>query len=65
MKGFQVFDSGSSCSNEECWEIDEKGGKIKVSQEKSVKMSEPTELESKVQHPTLNVKVLTYILIIL
>ena len=27
----EVFDSGSSCSNEECWEIDQKGSKIKVS----------------------------------
>ena len=26
----QVFDSGSSCSNEECWDIDKKGSKVKV-----------------------------------
>jgi hypothetical protein len=30
----EVFDSGSSCSNEECWELDEKGGKVKVQLEK-------------------------------
>ena len=27
----QVFDSGSSCSNEECWELDKEGSKVKVS----------------------------------
>ena len=45
----QVFDSGSSCSNEECWEVDEKGGKVKVnSSDKSVKQKmseEVTKLE--------------------
>jgi hypothetical protein len=25
---YQVFDSGSSCSNEECWGLDDKGEKV-------------------------------------
>eukprot|EP00092_Neocalanus_flemingeri_P084641 GFUD01106364.1.p1 GENE.GFUD01106364.1~~GFUD01106364.1.p1 ORF type:complete len:885 (-),score=204.08 GFUD01106364.1:568-3222(-) len=52
----EVFDSGSSCSNEECWEVDEKGGKIKVHQEKNVKVSESTNLENTVQNPPISVK---------
>ena len=52
-----MFDSGSSCSNEECWEVDEKGGKIKVNQEKNVKVSESTNLENTVQNPPISVKV--------
>ena len=26
----KVFDSGSSCSNEECWELDKEGSKVKI-----------------------------------
>jgi len=52
----EVFDSGSSCSNEECWEVDEKGGKVKINQEKNVKVSESTNLEIKVQNPAISVK---------
>jgi len=52
----EVFDSGSSCSNEECWEVDEKGGKVKINQEKNVKVSESTNLEIKVQNPAIIVK---------
>ena len=47
--GLQVFDSGSSCSNEECWEVDEKGSKIKLtsaSSSKDNKMSEIVKIES-------------------
>ena len=49
MAGPQVFDSGSSCSNEECWEVDEKGSKIKLtsaSSSKDNKMSEIVKIES-------------------
>ena len=49
MTGPQVFDSGSSCSNEECWEVDEKGSKIKLtsaSSSKDNKMSEIVKIES-------------------
>ena len=45
----QVFDSGSSCSNEECWEVDEKGSKVKLtsaSTSKENKMSEIVKIES-------------------
>jgi len=52
----EVFDSGSSCSNEECWEVDEKGGKVKINQEKNVKVSDSTNLEIKVQNPAISVK---------
>jgi len=52
----EVFDSGSSCSNEECWEVDEKGGKVKINQEKNVKVSESTNLEIKVQNSAISVK---------
>jgi len=51
----EVFDSGSSCSNEECWEVDEKGGKVKVnSSDKSVKQKmseEVTKLEPSPAEP--------------
>jgi len=45
----EVFDSGSSCSNEECWEVDEKGSKVKLtsaSTSKENKMSEIVKIES-------------------
>ena len=37
--------------------MDEKGGKVKVNQEKNVKVSESTNLENKVQNPPISVKV--------
>ena len=37
--------------------MDEKGGKVKVNQEKNVKVSESTNLEIKVQNPPISVKV--------
>jgi len=53
----EVFDSGSSCSNEECWEGDGKGGKVRVPEVKGVdletegeavrgKLGEPEECSS-------------------
>ena len=46
----QVFDSGSSCSNEECWELDKEGSKVKVS---TVQSSLATS-SSHVSNPTNN-----------
>ena len=48
---FQVFDSGSSCSNEECWELDKEGSKVKVS---TVQSSLATSSSSQVSNPTNN-----------
>ena len=37
--------------------MDEKGGKVKINQEKNVKVSDSTNLEIKVQNPAISVKV--------
>jgi len=47
----EVFDSGSSCSNEECWELDKEGSKVKVS---TVQSSLATSSSSHVSNPTNN-----------
>jgi len=47
----EVFDSGSSCSNEECWELDKEGSKVKVS---TVQSSLATSSSSQVSNPTNN-----------
>jgi len=39
----EVFDSGSSCSNEECWEGDGKGGKVRVPEVKGVDLETEAE----------------------